>query len=296
MTKKPQTASTATWFEVGLPTHTERVDLVTGALAELGVLGTEVRDTSPAAAEVVFYIEAESARVADTLVRSLLAGRAELAGADFVVREAAPREVWTENWRSHFAPVEIGRRLAIVPPWDSAARPGRTTLVINPGGAFGTGRHETTWLCLELVEELVRPGMHVADVGAGSGILGIAAAMLGARSVLAVDFDPAAIDATRENAATNGVADRIVAVEAALPPLGDARYDLVVANIYSDTLLAISERLTEIMAPRAKLVLSGIEAARSSELDAAFARRGLRLEEKRVRGDWAALVFGRASA
>jgi ribosomal protein L11 methyltransferase len=168
--------------------------------------------------------------------------------------------------------------------------------VINPGGAFGTGRHETTWLCLELVEELIAPGMRVADIGSGSGVLGIAAAKLGAASVLAVDLDPAAIDATRENALTNGVAARVDAIQASLPPAGGTLYDLVVANTYSDTLIAISERLVTMMTMRASLVLSGIEAVRTAEVEAAFVGRGLRLDEKRVRGEWSALVFRRPSA
>jgi ribosomal protein L11 methyltransferase len=270
--------------------------LLTGALAELGITGTEIREPRPGAAEVVFYVEAVSASAAAASASALAALSPALAAAEMEVRGDVSSEVWTENWRSHFAPVRVGRRLTIVPPWEAEPDGDRVTIVINPGGAFGTGRHETTWLCLEALEDLVRLGMRVADIGTGSGILAIAAAKLGAQRVVAVDIDPAAIDATRENATANNVADRIDAAEASLPPAVDAAYDLVVANIYSDTLVALSGNLTAITAVEGVLVLSGIEATRSGELEAAFTQRGFALSEKRVRGEWAALVFGRSRA
>jgi ribosomal protein L11 methyltransferase len=296
MTKKPQPNSEPSWFEIAIPAHAARVDLLTGALAELGVRGTEVREPRPDAAEIVFYLQADSASAAAESATALARRHAELADADVIVRGALASEVWTENWRSHFAPVCIGRRLAVVPPWQPAAYPDRLTLVINPGGAFGTGRHETTWLCLEALEEHVRPGLRVADVGTGSGILAVTAAKLGAEKVLAIDVDPAAVDATRENAAANGVATRIDAMEAAVPPSDGVPYDVVVANIYADTLIALCATLDEMTAERGVLVLSGIEATRSGEVEAAFAQRGFGLAEKRVRGEWAALVFRRPTA
>lgn len=296
MTKKPQPNPASTWFEMVIPAHAERVDLLTGALAELGVTGTEIREPRPGAAEVVFYLEATTASAAAAAASALTACSPALAAADIEVRGDVSSKVWTENWRSHFAPVRVGRRLTIVPPWNAEPDGNRVTIVINPGGAFGTGRHETTWLCLEAVEHYVRPGMQVADVGSGSGILAVAAARLGATHVVAVDIDPAAVDATRENAAANGVDDRIVVAEGSIPPTSGVPYDLVVANIYSDTLVALSENLVAITAVEGVLVLSGIEATRSGELEAAFTRHGLVLAARHVRGEWAALVFGRSRA
>lgn len=296
MTKKPRSTSPSTWFEVAIPAHAERVDLLTGALATLGITGTEVREPRPGAAEVVFYVEATSASAAAAAAKALVARSPMLAAAELEIRSEMSSDVWTENWRSHFAPVQVGRRLTIVPPWEAQPDGERVTIVINPGGAFGTGRHETTWLCLEALEDLVRPGMCVADVGSGSGILAVAAAKLGAARVFAADIDPAAVDATRENAAANGVDDRIDAAEASIPQTNGRACDLVVANIYSDTLVALSKELVALTATEGVLVLSGIEAARSAELETAFASCGFALAEKRVRGEWAALVFGRSRA
>jgi ribosomal protein L11 methyltransferase len=286
-------AAPALWFEVSIPTHADRVDLVTGALAEAGITGSEVREPRAGAAEIVVYLDADSqeaaaARAAE--IADLLPG---IDPADVEVRASVPETVWTENWRSHFAPVSIGRRLRIVPPWESAEDPERVTLVINPGGAFGTGRHETTALCLEAIEEHVFPGARVADVGCGSGVLAIAAAKLGAAQVVASDMDPAAVEATRENAVANGVAAKITACESAAPPRGQI-FDVVVANIYSDTLVALAEPLAACVGPAGTLVLSGIEASRSAEVERAYLAQGMQRENVRTRGEWAALVFRRS--
>jgi ribosomal protein L11 methyltransferase len=292
MDNKPQ----ARWFEVAMPTHAERIDFVTGMLAELGVSGTEVRESRPGAAEIVFYLEAESAQAAHAEACGLIGSVPALAGLDLEVRGELASELWTENWRKHFVPLRVGRALRIVPPWEPADEPGCTTIVVNPGGAFGTGQHETTWLCLEAIEKLARHGSKVADLGCGSGILAIAAAKLGAARVLATDVDPAAIDATRENAVANGVADRVETLLAAAPPDERGAYDLVVANIYSDTLVSISGAIAAIAAPHAIVVLSGIETTRSAEVESAFTARGFALDEFLTRGEWSALVFRRSRA
>jgi ribosomal protein L11 methyltransferase len=125
------------------------------------------------------------------------------------VAELDPK-VWTENWKKHFARRTFADRIEVRPPWEEPGAP--LSIVINPGMAFGTGLHETTAGCLELLVEEVRPGARVADVGCGSGILAIAAARLGAADVLATDVDPLAVEATQENIESNGVA-AVVRVE-----------------------------------------------------------------------------------
>ena len=285
-------AAPALWFEVSIPTHADRVDLVTGALADAGITGSEVREPRAGAAEIVIYLNAASQDEAASRAADIALHLPGIDPRDVEVRKSVPDTVWTENWRSHFAPVAIGRRLLIVPPWDETRDPERVTLVINPGGAFGTGRHETTALCLEAIETLVAPGAQVADVGCGSGVLAIAAAKLGAARVVASDIEAAAIEATRENAEANGVASRIVAMESAAPPSGHV-FDLVVANIYSDTLVALAAPLAACVGPGGSLVLSGIEARRSAGVECAYLAQGLQLQDVRTRGEWAALVFRR---
>ena len=282
----------ALWFEVSIPTHADRVDLITGALAAAGITGSEVREPRDGAAEVVIYLDADSHDEAASRAAEIAATLPGVTPADVEVRASIPDTVWTENWRSHFAPVAIGRRLMIVPPWDDTRDRERTTLVINPGAAFGTGRHETTALCLEAIEDLVFSGARVADVGCGSGVLAIAAAKLGAASVVANDVDPLAVAATQENAEANGVGAKIAVSESAAPPSGQV-FELVIANIYSDTLVALAEALAACVAPGGALVLSGIEALRCAGVERAYLAQGLREENVRTRGEWAALVFRR---
>ncbi len=282
------------WFEISIPTHADRVDLVTGALADAGITGSEVREPRVGAAEIVVYLDAASPEDAMTRAAAIAGRLPGVDPSDVTVRPSVPETVWTENWRSHFAPVEIGRKLRIVPPWQGDRRSERVTLVINPGAAFGTGRHETTALCLEALEDLVFPGARVADVGCGSGVLAIAAAKLGAAEVVANDIDPNSIDATRENAEANGVAGKILASESGTPPAGGTPFDIVVANIYSDTLVALAAPLVACVALGGALVLAGIEASRSSEVERAYLARGLQRKDVRIRGEWAALVFRRS--
>jgi len=285
-------AAPAPWFEVCIPTHADRVDVVTGALAAAGIAGSEVREPRAGAAEIVIYLSADSRENAAARAGEIAALLPGIDPMDVEVRESVLETLWTENWRSHFAPVSIGRRLRIVPPWKNGEDPERITLVINPGGAFGTGRHETTALCLEALEDYVRPGSRVADVGCGSGVLAIAAAKLGAARVVANDIEAAAVEATRENAEANGVAAKISVSESDVPPSGQV-FDVVVANIYSDTLVAVAGPLADCVGPGGILVLSGIEAGRSGDIEHAYVARGLHRESLCTRGDWAALVFRR---
>lgn len=287
-------AAPALWFEISIPTHADRVDLLTGALADAGITGSEVREPRVGAAEIVIYLDAASPEDAMNRAAAIAGRLPGVHQSDVTLRATVPETAWTENWRSHFAPVEIGRKLRIVPPWEGDRRSDRVTLVINPGAAFGTGRHETTALCLETLEDLVFPGARVADVGCGSGVLAIAAAKFGATEVVANDIDPASIDATRENAEANGVAAKILVSESDAPPTDHRPFDVVVANIYSDTLVALVESLAACVAPGGALVLSGIEANRSGDVERAYLAQGLHRAHVRTRGEWAALVFRRS--
>ncbi len=197
---------TQRWFEIALEVSPEVVDEAAALLDFAGFGGVEVRDRG-ATADVVVVVETgadaadvdEKASLAFEAVEILHAGPPRLAELD--------PKVWTENWKRHFARRTFANRIEVRPPWEQPAEiPGVVSIVINPGMAFGTGLHETTAGCLELLVDSVRAGMSVADVGCGSGILAIAAARLGAASVLATDVDPLAVDATRENIAANDVA------------------------------------------------------------------------------------------
>lgn len=214
------------------------------------------------------------------------------------LRYAEVREAdWAEEWKRFYHPMRVGR-LLVQPSWEQVADVGLDDLVItlDPGRAFGTGQHETTRLCLAALERLVRPDDVVLDVGTGSGILALAAARLGASRVDALDTDPVAVAATRENAARNGLGDSIEVAEgslgAAWPWDREARggYDCVVMNI---ALVVVTELLPEAAAalrPGGALVASGFLAEAASEVEAAARAAGLHDVTSEVDGEWGAVV------
>jgi len=157
-----------------------------------------------------------------------------------------------------FTPFEIGERFRISPPGGPASRDGRIDLVMAPG-AFGSGEHETTASCLEILETLpVAEGTRVVDLGSGTGILAIAALELGARSALCVDIDPAAVRTCRLNCGLNQVADRVEHVCGTVDQIGEEQFELVLANIYGDILLRVAEALVARATPGGAMLLSGI--------------------------------------
>ncbi|MFN2377653.1 MAG: 50S ribosomal protein L11 methyltransferase [Candidatus Binatia bacterium] len=195
------------WFEIALPVPADLVDEAAALLDFAGFGGVEVRE-SASGTDVVVVVETTDDNAA-LQMETAREAVAILGPGQPKVTELDPK-VWTENWKRHFARRTFAGRIEVRPPWEEpspeAGADGLVSIVINPGMAFGTGLHETTAGCLELLVEEVRPGMRVADVGCGSGILAIAAARLGAAEVLATDVDPLAVEATRENIEANGVA------------------------------------------------------------------------------------------
>ena len=213
------------------------------------------------------------------------AGEAEVGGVRVAVGATEVPDDWEERWRRFHAPVLVGGRIWVRPPWEEAAvRPGAIDLVIDPGSAFGTGAHPTTRMCLELLLGL-EPRGSFADFGCGSGVLAIAAARLGFSPVTAVDSDRLAIEATRANARGNGVAlDRVERANLRDDPA--PRADVVAANLMRPLLLRVAELMEA--RPRA-LVASGLLEAEADEVAAAFAP--LREERRLVDRGWSALLL-----
>jgi ribosomal protein L11 methyltransferase len=206
-----------------------------------------------------------------------------------------PARDWQEEWKATIAPVVAGR-FVVVPTWLADAhepRPDETTIVLDPGQAFGSGHHATTAQCLELLDELDEEvglaGRTVADVGCGSGVLAIAAAMRRARAV-GSDIDADAVEVTRRNAADNGVEVPVTvgSVEAAIGLLGGP-VDLVLANLVTDTVAEVADALVAAVAPGGALVVSGIAADRQHRATDPLRRAGLVVDTLRERDGWVAL-------
>jgi len=213
------------------------------------------------------------------------------AGAALVeVRTETIPDDWVDGWKQFHQPVLVAERLYVRPPWEPAtSKAGVHDLVIDPGQAFGTGSHHSTRLCLELLCAL-EPGGPLADLGCGSGVLGIAAATLGWAPVTAWDHERPAVAAAQENARANGVELAVTRWDLRSDPIPEA--PTLVANLLRPLLLTLAERMP---APPAALVAGGLLRAEADEVAAAFARRqGLRERERREAGDWAALRLERA--
>ena len=199
---------------------------------------------------------------------------------------------WADAWKEHFHPLRVGERLVVAPSWREFA-PGEGDVVIrlDPGMAFGTGHHPTTRMCLEEVEALVEPGMEVLDAGCGSGILSIAAALLGARRAFGLDVEEVAVSVAQANAAENGVAGAVSAVVGSLPHprVRDGGYDLVLANISAKVGIELAEALASAIRPGGALVVSGFLLKDEEAVRRAYGGAGGAVEGRQEEGDWVTL-------
>lgn len=206
-----------------------------------------------------------------------------------------PHEDWEQLWRRGLGPRQITPRIMVAPTWDTpTADPEGILITLDPGMAFGTAEHATTRGCLRLLDGRVRKGDRVADIGSGSGILSIAAVHLGAKEVLAVEMDPMACDAARENLLANGVEDRVrILVEEIRgdSPLPHAPFQGIVANIQRFILVPLLPAFRASLAPGGWLILSGILLEEREGLLDSTTYQGLSLEEEDQEGEWWSGVF-----
>lgn len=203
---------------------------------------------------------------------------------------------WAENWKVHFKPFTIAPGLVIAPSWEHYEKDAdEQVIVMDPGMAFGTGHHETTRLCLEIMQQsqVISSGCQLLDVGTGTGILGMAALLFGASRVVAVDNDPEAVGAALANCRLNNLANRMEISGRSLTEIEEP-FEFVAANIVHDTLLEIADELARLTAERRYLLLSGlIDGPQSENMQSCFGGKGFQLVDRRTDGLWCALLFNK---
>jgi len=303
------------WIEVSVSTTTQAADTVSGVLISCGARGTQIldrldvpdRDDGTGFGELygdelklalpedvavkAWFASAEEARSAGQAITAL----SGLPGLDYGSLSFSIAQVqdedWAENWKKYYKPQRVGKRLVIRPVWEEyEERPGDLVISMDPGMAFGTGTHETTRLCMEMIERHFKGG-RALDIGTGSGILAIALAKLGAKEVTAVDIDPIAVKAAGENAARNGLADTIHVVEGDLARDIGGRFDFICANILADIIISLSPAVPLLLAPGGAFLASGIIKDREQDVLGALAGLGFALMARREEGEWVALLF-----
>ncbi len=203
---------------------------------------------------------------------------------------------WKDNWKEFFKPARVSDRILVCPTWEEYSLSeeekcdGVKILKIDPGMAFGTGTHETTSLCLKAMEKYMKPGDSVLDVGCGSGILSIAADLLGAGDVLGIEIDPVAVEVSRENLELNGCGPHVRVIEGDLTKGVDYEADVVVANLMADLVMMLSPDVRRHMKPGAKYISSGIIDEKLEEVRSAIEACGFRIDEVCTDGMWCAIV------
>jgi len=273
-------ADAVPWLRIKLLASSHDAELVADALTAVGATAVSIESASEEprlqgvhetiplwAANRVTGLFADDANVTDVVANVRKA----------VDRDDLPFEFdrlndsdWAHSWREHVRPLAIAENLWVVPSWHSPPNPSATNVILDPGLAFGTGTHPTTQLCLAWLASQPLMDCTVIDYGCGSGILAIAALKLGASRAIAVDVDPIALEVSRENAARNGVLDRLVTcLPDALAP-GRAA-PIVLANILSETLIALAPELTGRLEPGGRLALSGVLETQADEVATAYA-------------------------
>lgn len=214
------------------------------------------------------------------------------AGVEYTIDKSAIKDSdWAENWKKYFKATEIGEKLVICPSWEEYTNSEKAILKIDPGAAFGTGTHATTSLCLALLERYTKIGDTVLDIGCGSGILGIAACLLGADSATGVDIDPTSVKVAKENAEINNVTDKTEFLVGDLADKINGRYNIVCANIVADIIIRLTSDIHKYLKDDAVYITSGIIDIRVDEVKDAFEKAGLTILDELKKDNWYAFAL-----
>lgn len=311
-------ALSSNWIEICVHTSREAVEAVSNKMIEIGLNGVEIEDSevltrnwTTTYGEIISLsaeeyptegaiVKGYASQAADTdhLVQEIdqLVNQLETYGLDPGPRQVStrmvPEESWAHAWKKFYKPVQVTKRLTVKPRWETYQPKSDDEIVIelDPGMAFGTGTHPTTIQCLRLMEKWISPGDQVIDVGCGSGILSIAAAEMGAGSVLAVDLDEVAVQSAKENIGLSTCAERIEVRQGDLLQDIDGPAELIVANLLAEIILHFTGDLPRVLEAKGIFIGAGIVADKEKLVVDRLSQVGLEIMETLRDGDWVALA------
>ena len=301
------------WLEIAVDTTADQLDALAARLTMNGVTGLVLEDE----ADFKAFLE-QNRQYWDYVDDELLETMKGVCRVKFYVPDSAAGEAqrkawmegidapytaaplgendWATSWQKYYKPLAVGEKLYIVPEWEREKAPaeGKVPVYLNPGLTFGTGSHASTQLCLGGLEEVLTPGDSVLDLGCGSGILSIAALVLGADHAVGVDIDPKAVDVAYENAVLNGIgrdrytvrAGDVLSDKALAAELGREKYRVVLANIVADVIIPLAPKALELMDEDGWFLCSGIIDTRADEVRAALEKAGMTGIRKREQNGW----------
>jgi ribosomal protein L11 methyltransferase len=278
----------ASWLQINIKSTPAQIEALADFVFTLSGRGVQINDEEQDVWELVGFLDPSAG-----LPQPLQDYLASLPEAYSLASSDLPEQDWHENWRRNFSPFELTEQIWIAPPWEEAPlRSGQFAIIIDPGQAFGTGRHQSTQLCLFHLQDLAKRGELPAamlDVGCGTGILSLAFLRLGGQKARAVDIDPLALEAARRNALLNRQ-DGLQADDVLLEDI-DQLFPLLAANLTAADLCRLAPRLSSLLYPGGRLLASGMLRSQKDQVAAVMAGSALIPEAESASGEWASLVL-----
>ncbi|MCX7710421.1 MAG: 50S ribosomal protein L11 methyltransferase [Clostridia bacterium] len=306
------------WLEIKVKTTEEASDAVTEMLTSIGAGGVAIEDPNDIRREIekpntLDYADDEFLKNLgeDVVIKAYFPGEMNIAELSELIKEkisfianfldvgegyAGVQEVddedWATSWKKYYKPLHLSDRMVIKPSWEQYEKKDQEIIIeMDPGMAFGTGTHETTRMCAQLLEEYIRKDNSVLDVGCGTGILAIIAAKLDSGEVTAVDIDEVAVKVTQENCRMNQVQEKIVSYKAELKDVAPKQYDIVIANIIANVIINIAELVPAYLKKEGYFLASGIIKERKDEVIETYTKQGFVCEKVIELGEWVAIAF-----
>jgi ribosomal protein L11 methyltransferase len=280
--------STKYWIKLTVPCSVDCKESVSNYLFELGCCGIEELDKS-----IIGYFSYKSST--ESIKLKLQNYQESVKNLGYYVGkpviEKIPDEDWSRQWRDNFKPVNIGNRIIVKPPWEKQkVIHDQIEIIIMPRMAFGTGTHETTKICLLLLEKYIQKGVTVLDIGTGSGILAIGAVKMKAENVVALDIDKNALQNAKENIVRNKVERKVMIYSGSIDSIKRQMFDIILINIDRNILSELLPNLKKFINPEGKIIISGVLATEKKYIENMFFNMHYRIIESMVQGEWIGFV------